>query len=319
MKLHMILTMYCTSSVAPVFGDLVITAVPNDAPPGLADVFSKHVDVLGLHVFAKSNVSNSRVLHCAHVLAQWVDNDEDGIPDDPISHQELVDRYASMVMWWNESQAEDEYDQIPDSTWDNYAFQDLFGNEVNLNYPSNNQFDPTIEETLHIVTHEGYARVYPSVWGENHNTQMTDTMDDVISGGWYHYDDPTCNYSCKATEYMYWSLTSLLGAQDFPWRIKEIADEWELPTAKLMQQHNAAMVSLLQDPQWHLATVLPDGSYEPTEPCPADVDGTGIVGVGDILFILDRWGQTGDGDINGSGMVDVGDILAIIGSWGECP
>ena len=115
--------------------DLVIGPIPPDAPAGLNTVFTKHVDVLGLHVFAKSNVSNSRVLHCAQVLAQWIDNNEDGVPDDPTSHKELVGRYASMLMWWNENQAEDDYDQIPDSTWDNYALQELFGDETNLGYP----------------------------------------------------------------------------------------------------------------------------------------------------------------------------------------
>ncbi|MBC8309016.1 MAG: hypothetical protein H8E83_00705, partial [Planctomycetes bacterium] len=38
--------------------DFEIGPVPSDAPAGL-DVFTKHVDVLGLHVFAKSNVSDS--------------------------------------------------------------------------------------------------------------------------------------------------------------------------------------------------------------------------------------------------------------------
>ena len=303
-----------------IFADLTIGPVPADAPAGLSGVFSKHVDVLGLHVFAKSNVSDSRVLHCGHVLAQWIDNNEDGIPDDPVSHQELVDRYASMVMWWNETQAEDEYDQIPDSTWDNYGFQDLFGNEVNLNYPNNSQFDPTLEETLHIVTHEGYARVYPSVWGEFQNTDISDAMDTNISNGWYHYNDWTCDYSCKLTEYVYWSITSILGAQDYPWRAKEIADEWELYSSALVQKHDPAIWSIVTNPVWNIATVLPDGSYEPSPLCPADLNGNGSVGVSDILIVLGAWGETGNqADIDGSGTVDVGDVLAIVEGWGDCP
>ena len=303
----------CTASA-----DFLVGPVPSDAPAGL-DVFTKHVDVLGLHVFAKSNVSDSRVLHCANLLAQWLDNDEDGTPDNQEVHQHLVDNYASMLMWWNESQAEGDMDNIPDSTWDNYYLQDLFGNEVNMGYPGNQEFDPSLEETLHLVSFGGYAPVYPSVWGENHGTQMTNTMDAVIAGGWYHYDDPTCDYQCNATEYFYWSLTSILGAQNYPWRIPEIANEWELPTAKLMMQHNSAMVKLLQDPQWGLATVLPDGSYNPSAPCLADLDQSGAVGVGDVLALLDFWGQIGGpADLDGSGVVGVGDILALIDAWGPC-
>ncbi len=299
--------------------DFTIGPVPSNAPDGL-NVFTKHVDVLGLHVFAKSNVSNSRVLHCANILAQWIDNNEDGVPDNAAVHQNLVDNYASMLMWWNENQAEGDYDNIPDSTWDNYYLQDLFGFEVNLSYPDNQEFDPSLEETLHLVTFGGYSVVYPSVWGEEHGTQMTNTMDDVIAGGWYHYDDPTCDYRCKATEYFYWSLTSILGAQDFPWRIPEIVDEWELPTFQLMQQHNSAMVKMLQNPQWGLATVLPDGSYNPSAPCPADLDGNGAVGVSDILSLIDAWGeQGGPADIDNSGTVGVGDLLAMVDAWGNCP
>ncbi|MBI69630.1 MAG: hypothetical protein CMJ38_06445 [Phycisphaerae bacterium] len=299
--------------------ELVFSSIPNNAPDGFSEVFSKHVDVLGLHVYAKQHVPNSRVLHCANILAQWIDNNEDGEVDNVFVYQELVNRHASMVMWWNEDQAEDDFDNIPNDVLDNYALQAIFGDEVNMNYPKNQEFDATLEETLHLVTHEGYSRVFPSTWGEFPETAMTNTMDAVIKGGWYHYDDPTCDYECDATEYFYWSLTSILGAQDYPWRIWEIADEWELPTLALMQKHNQQMVDLLQDSQWGLATVLPDGSYEPTLACPADFNGTGFVDVIDLLFLIDNWGQAGEGDLNGSGTVDVGDVLALIDSWGECP
>jgi len=314
--IKMLLTI--TALTTPLYSDFTIGPVPSDAPAGL-NVFTKHVDVLGLHVFAKSNVSNSRVLHCANILAQWIDNDEDGEPDNPAVHQNLVDNYASMLMWWNENQAEGDYDNIPDSTWDNYYLQDLFGFEVNLNYPDNQEFDPSLEETLHLVSFGGYAPVYPSVWGEEHGTQMTNTMDDVIAGGWYHYDDPTCDYQCKATEYFYWSLTSILGAQDYSWRIPEIANEWELPTLQLMQQHNSKMVNMLQDPQWGIATVLPDGSYDPQPACVGDLDDNGSVSVGDVLMLLDGWGGSGGpADINGDGAVNVSDLLMLIDAWGSC-
>jgi len=31
---------------------------------------------------------------------------------------------------------------------------------------------------------------------------------------WYTYDDRTCKYDCMATEYIYWELPSMLGAQE---------------------------------------------------------------------------------------------------------
>ena len=49
-------------------------------------------------------------------------------------------------------------------------------------------------------------------------------------GAWYTYDDRTCDYGCQITEYIYWGLTSLLGAQGFPGRAEQIGNEWRLNT-----------------------------------------------------------------------------------------
>lgn len=304
----------------PVAADLVIGPLPPDAPAGLDEIFSKHVDVLGLHVYATSNTPNNKVLHCAHILAQWIDNDEDGHPDEPLVHDALLSSHASMLMWRRESDAEDDFDKIPDETWDNCILQALFGQETNPGFPENGWFDATLEETLHLVTWGGYAPTYPDVFGEHPGSQIADAMDECIDGGWYHYDDPTCHYDCLVTEYTYWVITSILGAQDYPWRIEEIEEEWELWNTTLVQTHDPAAFALVTDPTWRLATVLPDGSYLPADPCQADIDGNGHVAVGDLLLVLDGWGQTHHvADLDGSGLVDVGDLLIVLGAWGDCP
>ena len=80
-------------------------------------------------------------------------------------------------------------------------------------------------------------------------------------GAWYHYDDRTCDYRCMATEYFYWALTTLLGAQDAPERCAEIAREWEPCTAAQLEMRDPAVHRLLTDPQYKLPTVRPDGVY----------------------------------------------------------
>ena len=53
--------------------------------------------------------------------------------------------------------------------------------------------------------------------------------------------------------------------------------------------------------------------------CPADIDGDGMVGFGDILAILSAWGNKGGPeDLDGSGVVDFGDILIVLAAWGPC-
>ena len=60
-------------------------------------------------------------------------------------------------------------------------------------------------------------------------------------------------------------------------------------------------------------------SSDSSEPCPADCDNDGVVGVNDLLAIIDAWGTDAGCDLNGDGIIDVVDLLEVVGSWGECP
>ncbi|MHC5114671.1 MAG: NHL repeat-containing protein [Planctomycetota bacterium] len=71
--------------------------------------------------------------------------------------------------------------------------------------------------------------------------------------------------------------------------------------------------------------ILDGGSYrfitvfDP--PCPADLDGSGDVGFGDILAIIGAWGPCGvpcPEDLSGNGQVDFADILVVIAEFGPC-
>ncbi len=55
------------------------------------------------------------------------------------------------------------------------------------------------------------------------------------------------------------------------------------------------------------------------EPCPADLDDDGMVGVSDLNEILAAWGNKGGPeDLDGSGFVDIGDLLIVLAAWGAC-
>ena len=56
------------------------------------------------------------------------------------------------------------------------------------------------------------------------------------------------------TEYFYWSLTSLLGAQIN--RYDKISEEWELNTPKKMKR-DKLMMELLQDEKFQIPKRLP--------------------------------------------------------------
>ena len=73
---------------------------------------------------------------------------------------------------------------------------------------------------------------------------------------------------------------------------------------------------------WH--HVLPDEFGDEIEDCPADVDGSGDVGVTDFLAVLAAWGPCPPGefcheDFDYSGDVNVVDFLQVLAEWGPCP
>ena len=117
-----------------------------------------------------------------------------------------------------------------------------------------------------MVTQVGYANAYPEVFGEFKGSRISNAMD-IARGGffkitpkvypensWYHYYDKSCDYSCMITEYFYWSLTSLLGAQIN--RYDKISEEWELNTPKKMKR-DKLMMELLQDEKFQIPKRLP--------------------------------------------------------------
>ena len=54
------------------------------------------------------------------------------------------------------------------------------------------------------------------------------------------------------------------------------------------------------------------------QPCPADLNGDGVVNASDLAGLLGGWGPT-NGDVNGSGSTDAADLAALLGAWGNCP
>jgi hypothetical protein len=238
------------------------------------DAFEKFVDVLGLSVYATGTTPDDKVVHAANVLAQYLDNDADGYVDNVAAHRELLSRSASLVMFATEDEARSHsvWEALPDDV----AVQDLYGEETHPGGAEDGVFDASLEEVLHLITHVGYAHAYPEVFGERPGTRVADAMDKARGGrfvdvpdaypdgAWYSYDDETCNYGCQVTEYMYWAITSLLGAQDFEGRPEQIANEWRLPTPDAVRDRDRDVYRILSDPKYRFPRRLPDGEYRVT-------------------------------------------------------
>ena len=75
--------------------------------------------------------------------------------------------------------------------------------------------------------------------------------------------------------------------------------------------------------QISVQTAVSGSPWAPGACCPGDIDGSGDVGVDDLLALIGVWGPCGDPsdcpeDLNGSGAVDVDDLLTLIGAFGGC-
>lgn len=238
------------------------------------DLFTKSVDVFGVTIIATERTPDDKLLHAANIMAQYLDNNEDGEVDNPSVVDQLVEQNATLFMFADDREAEQfDYDTIPDNI---QAGQDLYASETILNFnPSveNEQFDASLEEVLHLITHGGYAFAYPDTFGEELGTAVANAMDTARGGrftnipdeyptaAWYTYYDETCEYDCQIAEYFYWALTSHLGAQNYPGRAEEIEEEWQPNTPTALREQDSAIYALLTNPAIPLPTILPDGSY----------------------------------------------------------
>ena len=235
---------------------------------GVHRKFNRKVEVFGIKIFAVPGVSDANLLHAANLMAQYLDNDEDGNPDNQAVVDKMVEKKAFLVMWKKQR-------DLIINTPNGWEGQDLGNDETHPSFVANGRtgpFDAALEEVLHLITHIGYASVYPNVFGETQGSEIAQAMD-LARGGqftkipnpypseaWYTYDDKTCDYSCMVTEYHYWAQTSILGAQEN--RLGDIGHEWKLNTRDKVQQMDSAVFQLLTDPKYKFPTVLPDGTYK---------------------------------------------------------
>ena len=230
--------------------------------------FCKTTEIFGIKIYATNKVDNEKMLHAASILAEYLDNDEDG----QVDNQKVVDKLIEKNVWLLLVKNENDQDDAERINLKNSNYQDLRDEEITL-VNGSPRFDASLEEVLHLITQHGYAEVYPEVFGEKKGSKIADAMD-IARGGyfkkvpneyptnaWYTYNDESCDYSCQITEYTYWALTSILGGQDFNGRFDEIKDEWKLNTKEKVKNNDIDVYNLLTKSEYKLPTKLPDGKY----------------------------------------------------------
>ena len=248
--------------------DLVPEKVTEETHGVFAKSFTQHIDVFGVAMYGTKSVPEEKLIHAAAVLAQWLDDDADGLPDAPEVVKALAVRHAFMGMTRTERELERHRPFEAPQTAGYHFGQFLSADET----APRGQFDASLEECLHLVQ-KGWELAWPATFGPWKGTALSECLDrarggffvdipdETPEGAWYHYDDRTCEYDCMAVEYCYFALTTLLGGQ--VGRGEEVHQEWQCTTPDEVRAKDPWIVKLLTSPDYRLPRTLPDGRYLP--------------------------------------------------------
>ncbi len=252
-----------------------IDAQPNLRPDfevfpldNLFGVLNRKIMVFGIPVFTYSGVSDEDFVRTAHVLAQWLDNDEDGTVD----HKEVLEELGKANAYVFVVENQEQVNSFPfprgasGFSLDAESIQRRWYTTGPMGDP-----DGTMEEPFHMISDVGYGRLYPEVFGTRKGTALANAMD-IARGGQFErtpdrypegawYTNPTkgCHYGCMAGEYFYWGMISILGVNTD--RGEHIAEQWKLYTRELVEQTDPRLFALLTDPEYKFPTKAPDGTY----------------------------------------------------------
>jgi hypothetical protein len=271
----------CLSTTSPVLcgnAFTISTTLPSDLHSA-SSIFSKYVEVFGLRVLATSSVSDAKVLHTANVMAEYLDNDEDGLIDQPEVLNSLVGTsnttISTMVLFASETEQNSLDSTLAALEALMSRTQNLFADEIFEDGSQGENRDATLEEVLHLVTDKGWDEAFPAVWGESKGSSIANAMDTARGGyyetvpaaypasAWYTYNDQTSDYPTQITEYVYWATTTYLGGQNWNGRIhSNFTSEWKPKTQAELNATDPAVVSLLTSSSYKFpVTQLPDGNY----------------------------------------------------------
>ena len=102
----------------------------------------------------------------------------------------------------------------------------------------------------------GYCKAYPQIFGLKEESKLSLKVPKKFpDGAWFTYYDKTCCFECMCTEYIYWAMTYILGAQEY--RRKYVEDEWRLCSCEEVKEHDPHIYKLMTDPEYIFPKRLP--------------------------------------------------------------
>ena len=126
------------------------------------------IEVFGMYVIATDSAPTNYVILTANVLAQYIDNDEDGIPDDPAVLKYLVNENVVVPVWketdtaFRSTRCGRKFNFAASMYYDHDQWA-IAGNLAGIE--KTGKWDTNLEEVWHIVT-KGWKETYPKAFGD---------------------------------------------------------------------------------------------------------------------------------------------------------
>merc|ERR1712242_873 len=252
--------------------------------------YPKKATVFGVPLLASSKWTDAEVNHAASVLAKYIDNNEDGCPDDTKVLAKLRagndDGERSVMMLLTKK---DNTKRAEKAIKNKYGWWQATGHGemsttctgLNMKYPAsgNNCQDATLEEVFHFFTAYGLSRAYPKIFGTT-SSKLTNALDKARGGkfkkvpkkypkgAWFAYDDTTCGYKCQATEYLWWAYCAYSGICDARKNNSGFKKEFKFQTKKGSVNGDRMVTKLLKNQNGYVSPLKhADGKYKGCDVC----------------------------------------------------
>ena len=220
----------------------------------VANFFDKQARVFdAITICGTSGVPATKLRHAAAVAAKWLDNDEDGVADEPRLIEALKANNPILVMSAAGFSTAAYVKLAPILT--NAVGQDLAANET----ATTDRRDASQEEIHHLIVNAGWQKLLPDVFSDkaNSNSLLYAEWQKAEAGNHYSYGDPTCDSACKTVEFFYLATAAYLGSSaDLE------SDEMRIKNQTELRTKLPGVVAIMENPDYaYPLTVWPDGTY----------------------------------------------------------
>merc|ERR1712198_58274 len=256
----------------------------------------KYTKVFGVAVFAHTSVSDVKFQHVASIMAEWLDNDEDGCVDTPVILKYLADKKEPSYAVVKSNKAKNDwYIPFMKKNFICSAPQDEWETEPKCTglKGTNQCSDATLEEVWHVIQAQGYAPAFKQYFEtgspddaktkfKNVNSTLATLLDaarggiprspSVPKGGkfpakaYYTYNDKTCKFPCQAIEYWWWSTAAYTGLLK---NRSEVKKEFKYYLLEDFKAKDPKMYALITDTTkgYKLPSRPPNGKYTGKKTC----------------------------------------------------